>query len=85
MIRPVGVGRISRGPIGVDGLTMTGGQIMLFDQAQNFLFGHIFRPLIGADQCRQKSPVYLRLKEARSDLCRVLQLSLYRRPFLPRP
>ncbi|MNN34730.1 hypothetical protein D3C81_1485490 [compost metagenome] len=25
MIRPVGVGRTSRGPIGVDGLTMTAG------------------------------------------------------------
>ena len=49
MIRPVGVGFTSRGPIGVDGLTMTAGQSVArdhrFDQA---LCGDL-AALIGAD------------------------------------
>ncbi len=48
-ILPVGVGLMSRGPIGVDGLTITGGHPFVADQPAHLLLGEVFGALVHAD------------------------------------
>ena len=51
MIRPVGVGLMSRGPIGVEGATITAGKPFFRDQPLDFAFGHQLAALVG---CRSR-------------------------------
>ena len=50
MIRPVGVGLMSRGPIGVDGLTMTDRQAVARDHRFDQALGGDLAALVGADR-----------------------------------
>ena len=52
--RPVGVGLMSRGPMGVDGATITAGSFSVCDQAFDFAFGHQLAALIGADHALRR-------------------------------
>ena len=49
MMRPVGVGRTSPGPIGVEGLTMTDRQVLLGHHLLDHAFGDDFAVFVGAD------------------------------------
>ena len=49
MMRPVGVGRTSRGPIGVDGLTMTAGRPIALDHRLDQPLSRDLAALVGAD------------------------------------
>ena len=48
-MRPVGVGLTSRGPIGVDGLTITAGNPAFFDHALDHSLRHDLALLVCAD------------------------------------
>ena len=50
MMRPVGVGRTSRGPIGVEGLTITAGRFRAATISVDQLLGHDLAALVGADR-----------------------------------
>ena len=50
MMRPVGVGRTSRGPMGVDGLTMTAGRRSRSHHAFDEALGGDLAALVGADR-----------------------------------
>ena len=54
MIRPVGVGLMSRGPMGVDGATITAGSLSSCDQALDFALGHQLAALVGADHALRR-------------------------------
>ena len=54
MMRPVGVGLMSRGPMGVDGATITAGKPFLRDHALDFAFGHQLAALVGADDALRR-------------------------------
>ena len=49
MMRPVGVGFTSRGPIGAEGLTITAGKPVLLDHVLDESFGEYLALLVGAD------------------------------------
>ena len=49
MMRPVGVGLMSRGPIGVEGLTMTAGSLSFAIISLDQALGHDLAALVGAD------------------------------------
>ena len=49
MMRPVGVGLMSRGPMGVDGATITAGSFSSRDHAFDFALGQKFAFLVDAD------------------------------------
>ena len=49
MILPVGVGRTSRGPIGVEGLTMTAGKTAFRHHGLDQSFGRDLAAFVGAD------------------------------------
>ena len=54
MMRPVGVGLMSRGPMGVEGATITAGKPLLRDQALDFALGHQLAALVGADHALRR-------------------------------
>ena len=54
MMRPVGVGLMSRGPIGVDGATITAGKPFVRDHALDFALGHQLAALVGADHALRR-------------------------------
>ena len=54
IIRPVGVGLMSRGPIGVEGATITAGSPCSAHQAFDFTFGHQLGALVGADHALRR-------------------------------
>ena len=76
MMRPVGVGLMSRGPIGVEGLTITAGRPSPH-QALDDTFGRYFAALVGADRlgfgqaARFVSGVFARARLQRGDGARV--------------
>ena len=50
MMRPVGVGFTSRGPIGVEGLTITAGSPVARDHLGDEILGDDLAALVGADR-----------------------------------
>ena len=52
-MRPVGVGLMSRGPTGVDGLTITAGKLALAHELPHHLLGQEFGALVMADHVRE--------------------------------
>ena len=55
IMRPVGVGFTSRGPIGVEGLTMTAGRPLVAHQRRHRFLGEEFRALVGADHVGERA------------------------------
>ena len=54
MMRPVGVGRTSRGPIGVEGLTITAGKPLRATISATDVLGDDLAALVGADRRRRR-------------------------------